>query len=73
MDRYKIKLDCLLYDTSNHQSQGGRNFSISVKETDLGEERTCVVIVSEKLKQGQIQGICQNLKKKYKLLDKFKQ
>ncbi|MCK4307801.1 IS1634 family transposase, partial [candidate division WOR-3 bacterium] len=38
-----------------------------------GKERTCVVIISEKLKKGQIQGIYQNLKKKYKLLDKFKQ
>ena len=38
-----------------------------------GEQRTCVVTISEQLKQGQIHGIYQNLKKKYKLLDKFKQ
>jgi len=38
-----------------------------------GKERTCVVIISEQLKQGQIHGIYQSLKKKYKLLDKFKQ
>ncbi len=38
-----------------------------------GKERTCAVIISEQLKKGQIQGIYQNLKKKYKLLDKFKQ
>lgn len=38
-----------------------------------GKERTCVVIISEQLKKGQIQGIYQNLKKKYRLLDKFKQ
>ncbi len=38
-----------------------------------GKERTCVVIISEQLKQGQIHGIYQNLKKKYKLLDEFKQ
>lgn len=38
-----------------------------------GKERTCVVVISEQLKKGQIQGIYQNLKKKYRLLDKFKQ
>jgi transposase len=38
-----------------------------------GKQRTCVVTISEQLKQGQIHGIYQNLKKKYKLLDKFKQ
>jgi len=43
------------------------------KKQIWGKERTCAVIISEKLKQGQIQGINQNLQKKYKLLDKFKQ
>ncbi|MBW2203038.1 MAG: IS1634 family transposase, partial [Deltaproteobacteria bacterium] len=38
-----------------------------------GKQRTCVVTISEQLKQGQIHGIYQNLKKRYKLLDKFKQ
>ena len=38
-----------------------------------GKERTCLVLISEQLKQGQIRGIYQNLKKKSKLLDKFKQ
>jgi len=38
-----------------------------------GKQRTCVVTISEQLRQGQIHGIYQNLKKKYKLLDKFKQ
>ena len=38
-----------------------------------GKQRTCVVTISEQLKQGQIHGIYQNLKKKYKLLNKFKQ
>jgi transposase len=38
-----------------------------------GKQRTCVVTISEQLKQGQIHGTYQNLKKKYKLLDKFKQ
>ena len=37
------------------------------------KQRTCVVTISEQLKQGQIHGTYQNLKKKYKLLDKFKQ
>ena len=39
----------------------------------MAKQRTCVVTISEQLKQGQIHGIYQNLKKKYKLLDKFKQ
>jgi hypothetical protein len=38
-----------------------------------GKERTCVVFISEQLKQGQLQGIYQNLKKKYRVLEKFKQ
>jgi transposase len=38
-----------------------------------GKQRTCVVTISEQLKQGQIHGTYQNLKKKYKLLEKFKQ
>ena len=37
-----------------------------------GKQRTCVVTISEQLKQGQIHGIYQNLKKKYKVLEKFK-
>jgi len=37
-----------------------------------GTERTCVVTISEQLKQGQIQGIHQYLEKKYKDLEEFK-
>jgi transposase len=43
------------------------------KRAIWGKQRTCVVTISEQLRQGQIHGIHQNLKKKYKLLDKFKQ
>lgn len=53
-----------------------RDEEISVFRTKReiwGKQRTCVVTISEQLKQGQIHGIYQNLKKKYKLLDKFKQ
>jgi len=37
-----------------------------------GEERLCIVTVSKKLKEGQIRGIRQTLKKKYILLESFK-
>ena len=43
------------------------------KRAIWGKQRTCVVTISGQLRQGQIHGIHQNLKKKYKLLDKFKQ
>lgn len=52
------------------------NEEISVfrtKKEIWGKQRTCVVTVSRQLKQGQLNGIYQVLKKKYKLLDKFKQ
>lgn len=42
------------------------------KKEVWGRERTCLVTISEQLKQGQIQGIHQHLEKKYKLLDEFK-
>lgn len=53
-----------------------RGEEISVFQTKKeiwGKQRTCVVTISEQLKQGQIHGIYQNLKKKYKLLEKFRQ
>lgn len=53
-----------------------RGEEISVFQTKKeiwGKQRTCVVTISEQLKQGQIDGIYQNLKKKYKLLEKFRQ
>jgi len=37
-----------------------------------GKKRTCVVLISEQLRQGQIRGIEQALTKKYAELDKFK-
>ncbi len=37
-----------------------------------GEERTCVVLISKQLKEGQLRGIHQHLEKKYKLLEEFK-
>ncbi|MCX5774595.1 MAG: IS1634 family transposase [Fusobacteria bacterium] len=39
-----------------------------VKKEIWGQERTCVVTVSQQLKEGQIQGIHQHLEKKYKAL-----
>ena len=52
----------------------GKEISVFRTKREIwGKPRTCVVIVSEKLKQGQLNGIYQNLKKKYKLLDEFKQ
>ena len=36
-----------------------------------GKKRTCVTFVSELLKDGQIRGVLQHLKKKYKALDEF--
>lgn len=42
------------------------------KEEVWGEERTCVVTISSQLKEGQIRGIKQALKKKYGILEKFK-
>jgi transposase len=44
-----------------------------IKKEVWGKERTCVVTVSKKLKEGQIRGIEQHLEKKYKTLEKFKQ
>ena len=43
-----------------------------IKKDIWGQQRTCVVTVSEQLKEGQIQGIQQHLKKKYKTLDQLK-
>jgi transposase len=43
-----------------------------IKKEIWGEERTCVITVSEQLKEGQIQGIHQHLEKKYKILSEFK-
>lgn len=52
----------------------GEEIAVFRTEREIwGKQRTCVVTISEHLKQGQIHGIYQNLKKKYKLLDKFKQ
>jgi transposase len=52
----------------------GEEISVFRTKREIWEkQRTCVVTISEQLKQGQIHGIYQNLKKKYKLLDKFKQ
>jgi transposase len=53
-----------------------RDEEISVfrkREQIWGKERTCVILISEQLQQGQIQGIHQQLTKKYKRLDQFKQ
>lgn len=43
-----------------------------IKEKVWGEERTCVVTISSQLKEGQIRGIEQVLKKKYGMLEDFK-
>lgn len=43
-----------------------------VKKEVWGQERTCVVTVSQQLKDGQIQGIHQHLEKKYKALGELK-
>jgi len=43
-----------------------------VKRTIWGEERTCVVVISKRLKEGQIRGIHQHLEKKYKSLEELK-
>lgn len=43
-----------------------------VKKDVWGKERTCVVTVSQQLKEGQIQGIHQHLEKKYKALSELK-
>ena len=43
-----------------------------VKREIWGEERTCVVVISKKLKEGQIRGIHQHLEKKYKSLESLK-
>lgn len=43
-----------------------------VKKDIWGKERTCVVTVSNQLKEGQIQGIEQHLQKKYKILAELK-
>ncbi len=43
-----------------------------LKREIWGEERTCVVVISKKLKEGQIRGIHQHLKKKYKSLESLK-
>ena len=42
------------------------------KEEIWGKERTCIALISEQLKDGQIRGIHQVLEKKYKKLQKFK-
>lgn len=43
-----------------------------VKKLVWGEERTCVITVSNQLKEGQIRGIHQHLEKKCKELEEFK-
>jgi len=43
------------------------------KKEVWGKERTLLVTISNQLKEGQIQGICQQLAKKYKILDELKQ
>lgn len=43
-----------------------------VKKDIWGRERTCVVTISQQLKDGQIQGIHQHLEKKYKTLNELK-
>ena len=43
-----------------------------VKREIWGEERTCVIVISKKLKEGQIRGIHQHLEKKYKSLENLK-
>lgn len=44
-----------------------------IKKDVWGAERTCVVTVSNQLREGQIRGIDQHLQTKYKLLEKLKQ
>lgn len=44
-----------------------------VKKEIWGYERTCVVVISAQLKEGQVKGIETNLIKKCKLLDEFKE
>lgn len=44
-----------------------------IKQEIWGKERTCVVTISQQLKEGQIQGIHQHLDKKYKALEAYKQ
>jgi len=64
--------------------QANQNFSIMkingekvpvyrIKTNIWGQERTCVVTISTQLKEGQLRGIDQHLKKKYKALREFKQ
>ena len=43
-----------------------------VKKEIWGEERTCVIVISKKLKEGQLRGIHQHLEKKYKSLESLK-
>ncbi|MBF0443552.1 MAG: IS1634 family transposase [Oligoflexales bacterium] len=43
-----------------------------IKKEVWGKERTCLVTISQQLKEGQIQGIYQHLEKKYKDLEEFK-
>jgi transposase len=43
-----------------------------IQEEIWGKRRCCVVLISEQLKQGQIRGIQQTLKKKYAQLNAFK-
>jgi transposase len=43
-----------------------------VKREIWGEERTCVILISKRLKEGQIRGIHQHLEKKYKCLEELK-
>lgn len=52
-----------------------RNETIPVYRTEReiwGKERTCIVVESKQLKEGQIRGIYQHLEKKYKILQEFK-
>ena len=43
-----------------------------VKREIWNEERTCLVVISKQLKEGQVRGIHQHLEKKYKALEKLK-
>ena len=43
-----------------------------IKTTVWGKERTCIISVSAQLKEGQLRGIHQHLKKKYDILNELK-
>lgn len=52
----------------------GENISIYRSKSVIWKNiRTCIVIISKRLKDGQIRGIRQALKKRYQLISKFKQ